>query len=78
MMHTDGYKLDHRRQYPEGTQYVYSNWTARGSRVDGVEEVHDLHVWTLTSGMDVARPISARARSIACSSNPSWVARLPS
>lgn len=26
---TDGYKLDHRRQYPEGTQYVYSNWTPR-------------------------------------------------
>ena len=23
-------------------------------RVDGVEEVHDLHLWTLTSGMDVA------------------------
>ena len=21
---TDGYKLDHRRQYPEGTEYVYS------------------------------------------------------
>lgn len=29
---TDGYKLDHRRQYPEGTQYVYSNWTPRSSR----------------------------------------------
>lgn len=26
---TDGYKLDHRRQYPNGTQYVYSNWTPR-------------------------------------------------
>ena len=24
---TDGYKLDHRRQYPEGTGYVCSNWT---------------------------------------------------
>lgn len=23
---TDGYKLDHRRQYPENTEYVYSNW----------------------------------------------------
>lgn len=29
---TDGYKLDHRRQYPEGTEYVYSNWTPRSSR----------------------------------------------
>lgn len=26
---TDGYKLDHRRQYPKGTEYVYSNWTPR-------------------------------------------------
>ena len=26
---TDGYKLNHRRQYPEGTEYVYSNWTPR-------------------------------------------------
>lgn len=26
---TDGYKLDHRRQYPERTQFVYSNWTPR-------------------------------------------------
>lgn len=29
---TDAYKLDHRRQYPEGTTNVYSNFTARGSR----------------------------------------------
>lgn len=26
---TDGYKLDHRRQYPKGTEFVYSNWTPR-------------------------------------------------
>ena len=36
---TDGYKLDHRRQYPDGTTLVYSNWTPRKSRVAGVEEV---------------------------------------
>lgn len=36
---TDGYKLDHRRQYPKGTQFVYSNWTARGSRVPGIDKV---------------------------------------
>lgn len=36
---TDGYKLDHRRQYPEGTTLVYSNWTPRKSRIDGIEEV---------------------------------------
>lgn len=29
----DGYKLDHRRQYPPGTSLVYSNWTPRTSRV---------------------------------------------
>lgn len=26
---TDGYKLDHRRQYPRGTEYVYSTWIPR-------------------------------------------------
>lgn len=31
MLLTDGYKLDHRRQYPEGTEYVYSNWTPRSN-----------------------------------------------
>lgn len=35
----DGYKLDHRRQYPEGTEYVYSNWTPRGSRHENIDEV---------------------------------------
>lgn len=36
---TDGYKVDHRRQYPTGTTLVYSNWTPRKSRLDGVDEV---------------------------------------
>ena len=36
---TDGYKVDHRRQYPEGTTLVYSNWTPRKSRIAGVEKV---------------------------------------
>lgn len=35
----DGYKADHRRQYPEGTEYVYSNWTPRGSRIEGIDHV---------------------------------------
>lgn len=39
LFNTDGYKLDHRRQYPTGTEHVYSNWTARGSRIEGVGEV---------------------------------------
>lgn len=39
IMQTDGYKLDHRRQYPDGTTEVYANWTARGSRIDGINHV---------------------------------------
>lgn len=35
----DGYKLDHRRQYPAGTEFVYSNWTPRGSRIKGIDHV---------------------------------------
>lgn len=36
---TDGYKLDHRRQYVPGTEFVYSNWTARGSRIPEIDKV---------------------------------------
>lgn len=36
---TDGYKVDHRSQYPKGTTLVYSNFTPRSSRMPGVEEV---------------------------------------
>lgn len=36
---TDGYKVDHRRQYPAGTEYVYSNFTARSSRIPGAKSV---------------------------------------
>lgn len=35
----DGYKVDHRSQYPEKTELVYSNWTPRKSRVPGIEKV---------------------------------------
>ena len=35
----DGYKLDHRRQYPADTRKVYSNWTPRSSRVPGQDRV---------------------------------------
>lgn len=44
LMATDAYKLDHRRQYPTGTEFVYSNLTARGSRVPGVD-------WTVFFGL---------------------------
>nr|WP_321221927.1 nicotinate phosphoribosyltransferase [uncultured Psychroserpens sp.] len=39
LLYTDGYKVDHRRQYPEGTTLVYSNWTPRKSRIEGIDEV---------------------------------------
>lgn len=39
LLYTDGYKVDQRRQYPEGTTLVYSNWTPRKSRIEGVEAV---------------------------------------
>lgn len=37
LFYTDAYKLDHRRQYPEGTTNVYANFTARGSRIEGLD-----------------------------------------
>jgi len=35
----DFYKFDHRPQYPKKTEYVYSTWTARISRIPGIVEV---------------------------------------
>lgn len=35
----DFYKTGHRLQYPTGTTRVYSNWTPRGSRVEGQKHV---------------------------------------
>jgi nicotinamide phosphoribosyltransferase len=35
----DGYKLDHRRQYGKGVENVYSNWTARSSRIKEIDKV---------------------------------------
>jgi len=36
---TDGYKVDHRNQYPQRTTLVYSNWTPRKSRIEGIDKV---------------------------------------
>jgi nicotinamide phosphoribosyltransferase len=36
---TDFYKTDHRRQFPEGTTSIYSNFTARGSRIRGLDSI---------------------------------------
>ena len=35
----DGYKVDHRRQYPENARVVFSNMTPRGSRIPGLASV---------------------------------------
>jgi nicotinamide phosphoribosyltransferase len=35
----DGYKVDHRRQYPVGTQVIASNLTARGTRRANTQQV---------------------------------------
>ena len=39
MFWIDMYKADHRRQYPEGTTSVYSNFTPRTSRIEGLNKV---------------------------------------
>lgn len=35
----DGYKVDHRRQYPSNSELVFSNLTARGTRIKGLDKV---------------------------------------
>lgn len=35
----DFYKVSHREQYPAGTEKVYSTWTPRTSRIQGVDHV---------------------------------------
>ncbi len=40
----DFYKADHRRQYPSGTQFVYSNFTPRSSRLAPVPASFDNRV----------------------------------
>ena len=39
ILFSDFYKTDHRRQYPSGTELVYSNLTPRSSRIEGVDKV---------------------------------------
>lgn len=41
LMAIDFYKADHRRQYPDGTEYVYSNFTPRSSRLANVLDGFD-------------------------------------
>lgn len=44
LMAIDFYKADHRRQYPEGTEYVYSNFTPRSSRLANLLDGYDERV----------------------------------
>ena len=37
MLLCDFYKIEHYRQYPDGTEFVYSNWTPRKSRIEGAD-----------------------------------------
>ena len=39
MLLLDGYKLGHRKQYPEGTTEVYSTFTPRKSRIKGRDKI---------------------------------------
>ncbi len=39
MILCDFYKISHREQYPQKTEYVYSTWTPRESRIEGIEQV---------------------------------------
>lgn len=39
ILYKDFYKADHRRQYPDGTELVYSNLTARTSRIPGIDKI---------------------------------------
>ena len=39
MLLTDFYKLGHRAQYPEGTEKIYSTFTPRSSRIEGINQV---------------------------------------
>ena len=36
---TDGYKVDHKSQYPKNTELIYANWTPRKSRIEGIDKV---------------------------------------
>ena len=39
ILNQDGYKVDHRRQYPKNSTLVFGNLTARGTRVKGQDKV---------------------------------------
>lgn len=38
-LNVDGYKVDHRRQYPSNSALVFSNLTARGTRINSLDKI---------------------------------------
>ncbi len=39
MLLCDFYKISHREMYPKGTEYVYSTWTPRSSKIPHIREI---------------------------------------
>lgn len=39
LLHTDFYKIGHKNMQEPGTEYIYSNFTPRGSRIEGVDHM---------------------------------------
>lgn len=39
LFETDAYKIGHSRMYPEGTEFIYSNFTNRSTRIPGIDKV---------------------------------------
>lgn len=39
MLLCDFYKISHKNLYPQGTETIYSTWTPRASRIDGIDRV---------------------------------------
>lgn len=39
ILQVDGYKISHKNQYRKGTELVYSTWTPRTSRIEGINKV---------------------------------------
>jgi nicotinamide phosphoribosyltransferase len=52
---TDGYKIDHRRQYPKETKTVVANMTPRKSRVNGIDKVvvYDLQAYVISTLIEI-------------------------
>lgn len=61
LLNTDSYKLSHRIMYPEGLEYVQSNYTNRKSRIEGINHVvhFGLQAWLKNLTEDYERFFAA-------------------